>query len=63
MSMTAARLKELEHGAQPTSPEEAAEFEKLLAWRRRSNAAKRAVLTKRVRYTCWPTRARTHHTR
>lgn len=58
--MTAARFKELLEGEIPLEEEEE-EFEQLLDWKRRSDAAKRAVRTKRERYSSWPTRKGDHH--
>ena len=37
------------------------EDQKLAGWRRRSAAAKRAVETKRRKYSTWPTRRNDHH--
>lgn len=36
------------------------EFDRLLQWEYRSNCAKRAVATKRKKYTKWPTRKGDH---
>lgn len=59
--MTAARFRELkENPSLISSREEEAEFERTLAWEVRSNRAKRAVETKRRKYTKWPTRNRDH---
>lgn len=41
-------------------PGEAEEFDRLAAWEQRSNAAKKAVQTKRLNYKTWPTRKGDH---
>lgn len=58
--ITAHRFNELKGGSEPTSPEERQDYERLLQWERRSKASKKAVVTKRKKYTKWPTRANDH---
>jgi len=41
-------------------PEELRQYQQLIRWEKRSDAAKRAVVTKRQRYKTWPTRKGTH---
>jgi hypothetical protein len=58
--MNAARFHELKAGAAPRDDAERAELDRALAGERRSQAARRAVLTKRRKYPTWPSRANTH---
>ena len=61
--MTAARFEELKRNRLllcTVSEQEAKEFNQTLQWENRSKAAKRAVQTKRRRYSTWPTRRRDH---
>jgi len=61
--MTAYRFYELKRnpGLLPLlADEERKEFERELKSEARSNAAKRAVQTKRRKYSTWPTRRRDH---
>ena len=51
--ITAARFQELLDGAEPRE-EEKEQFEQLKTWKHRSEAAKRAVVTKRRKYKQWP---------
>jgi hypothetical protein len=52
--MTAARFKQLRAGAEPIDDAEAREFFSLLQQESRSEAAKKAVATKRAKYAKWP---------
>lgn len=61
--MTAARYNELKQNRLllcTVSEQEAKEFERTLKWEHRSLAAKRAVQTKRRKYSTWPTRRGDH---
>lgn len=60
MKISAHRFEELKAGRAPRGPTELEQFQRLLAWERRSNAAKKAVETKRRKYTEWPSRSKTH---
>lgn len=53
--MTAARFKILKLFPEQIQDHERAEFERTLAWERRSAAARKAVETKRRKYKRWPT--------
>jgi hypothetical protein len=67
------RLTNMDHLLAGTTPAEGQVIEILsyppwtpereAAWRKRSNAAKRAVQTKRKKYTKWPTRRNDHKLR
>lgn len=52
--MTAHRFRELKANPALLLSEEQSAFARLLDWEKRSNAAKRAVQTKRARYAAWP---------
>ena len=58
--MTAYRFHLLKAGSPPEGETEAQDYLHMLAWERRSNAAKRAVVTKRQLYRTWPTRKGDH---
>lgn len=60
MILTSYRFQQLKAGAKPVDEAEQRAFEQTLAWKRRSDAAKRAVQTKRRKYKKWPTRKRDH---
>lgn len=61
--MTGARFAYLKANPLAVEPHEIDEFHSLLAWEKRSNAAKVAVKTKRKRYTKWPTSRKDHKLR
>lgn len=53
--MTSLRFKELKaNPGKVSTPREWDEYLRLLIWEKQSNAAKRAVETKRKRYASWP---------
>jgi len=58
--MNAARFAELKAHPERMLPEELRQYQQLIRWEKRSDAAKRAVVTKRQRYKAWPTRKGTH---
>lgn len=60
MLMTAHRYDQLKRGAPPKDLDEIAEFNRIQLQERRSEAAKRAVETKRRKYKKWPTRRGDH---
>lgn len=58
--MTAARYNYLKQHPDEVKPDELGYFEQTKLWEKRSAAAKRAVETKRAKYTTWPTRKGDH---
>ena len=56
--MTALRFRQLKDGQLPISEQEKEEFKSQLRHEQRSDAAYRAVITKRKKYKQWPTRQR-----
>jgi len=58
--LTSARFQQLKAGAQFSDDSERIEFNKTLDWEKRSQAAFRAVATKRRKYTTWPTSRNDH---
>ena len=58
--MTAYRFYELKADSTKVLPSEKDEFENLLLGEKRSQSAKRAVITKRAKYKTWPTRRNDH---
>jgi hypothetical protein len=56
MIITSHRFEQLKAGAPITTSEEEKSFKELLRWEKRSQAAKRAVQTKRQKFAKWPCR-------
>lgn len=55
--MTTIRFHQLKRNPLAAKEDEREMFARLLLWEKRSNAAKRAVETKRKKYAKWPTRS------
>lgn len=56
--ITVNRFQQLKNGDKPTSEAEAIDFKNSLTHEKRSQAAYKAVATKRKKYKKWPTRKR-----
>ncbi len=54
------QLRKMSLNGEPIPESELAEFNSTMAWFNRSQAAKRAVQTKREKYKTWPSRKGDH---
>lgn len=61
--LTYKRFQELVRNPDEGTPEEKMHFQAYLNWKKKSDAAKRAVETKKRKYTTWPSRKHNHETK